>query len=269
VASTLEGRTALITGAAQGQGRSHAVRLAELGASLLLMDMCADIPEAGSPQGTLDALTETAALAEKAGAQVRTAQVDVRDAARLTHAIDSMAGEFGRLDVVVANAGIARLQRWDEVSQEIWDATIAVNLTGVWNTCRAAIPHVISTGGGSVIIINSAAGLKGLPFMTPYTVSKHGLVGLMRCLAIELGNQNVRVNCIHPTVVDTPMSAVGEQFPRLLAELPEAAAMFRNTLPVQSVQASDISDAVAFLAGDEARFITGVCLPVDAGTTIR
>jgi SDR family mycofactocin-dependent oxidoreductase len=269
MAGSLTGKVALVTGAAQGQGRSHAIRMAEEGAELILVDICAQISVAPHPMGTPEALAETAADVAKFGRRSVSCQVDVRDLGALTEAVDAAVGELGRLDIVVANAGITSLQLWNEVTPQIWDATIGVNLTGAWHTCRAAIPHIIAGGGGSVIIINSSAGLKGLPFLLPYSVAKHGLTGLMRCLANELGPKNVRVNCIHPTGVETPMSAASVEFPRLLEALPEAAAMFANTLPVESLQPEDISSTVVFLASDQARFITGVSLPVDAGTTAR
>ena len=192
------GKVALVTGAARGQGRSHAVRLAAEGADIVAVDVCAPIADVAYPTATPEDLATTARLVEEAGARVVTAVVDVRDAAGLAAAVAEGAAHLGGLDVAVANAGVCSIQRWDEVTPELWETVIGINLTGVWNTCTAAIPHMVERGG-SLILVSSAAGLKGQPFLTPYVASKHGLVGIMRSLSNELASRNIRVNSLHPT----------------------------------------------------------------------
>lgn len=192
----------------------------------------------------------------------------LRDAAGLRAAVDRGVSELGRLDIVSANAAITSVQKYSEVTAEIWNTTLDVNLTGVWNTCAAAIPHLIATGGGSITITSSSAGARALPFYLPYVTAKHGLVGMARTLALELADQNIRVNLIHPTGVDTPQghSAV---LPGLLDERPDLRPLFMNTLPVSHIQPADVSSALLYLSSDDARYVTGACLMVDAGSTIR
>ncbi len=263
------GKTALITGAARGQGRSHAVRLAAEGADILAVDICAQVDNIDYDTATPDDLATTARLVEETGARVVTRTVDVRDAAALADAVADGIAELGGLDIAVANAGVCSVQRWDEVTPELWDTVISVNLTGVWNTCTAAIPHLLEAGGGSLILISSTAGLKGQPFFTPYTASKHGLVGIMRSLANELAARHIRVNSLHPTGVDTPMlNAMGGLTERIEAS-PDVGSLFLNSLPVDLVRPEDVSNAVLFLASDEARYVTGMTMTVDAGASAR
>ncbi|MGA2836480.1 MAG: mycofactocin-coupled SDR family oxidoreductase [Acidimicrobiales bacterium] len=263
------GKTALVTGAARGQGRSHAVRLAAEGADILAVDICAPVDHLDYATATPDDLATTARLVEEAGARVVTRTVDVRDGRALAGAVADGVAELGRLDIAVANAGVCSVQRWDEVTPEVWDTVIGVNLTGVWNTCAAVIPHLLDAGGGSIILISSVAGLKGQPFFTPYSASKHGLVGIMRSLANELAGRHVRVNSLHPTGVDTPMlEAMGGLTERIEAS-PDVGPLFLNSLPVHLVRTEDVSNAVLFLASDEARYVTGMTMTVDAGATAR
>ncbi len=263
------GKTALITGAARGQGLSHAVRLAAEGADILAVDICAQVDNIDYDTATPDDLATTARLVEETGARVVTRTVDVRDAAALADAVADGIAELGGLDIAVANAGVCSVQRWDEVTPELWDTVISVNLTGVWNTCTAAIPHLLEAGGGSLILISSTAGLKGQPFFTPYTASKHGLVGIMRSLANELAARHIRVNSLHPTGVDTPMlNAMGGLTERIEAS-PDVGSLFLNSLPVDLVRPEDVSNAVLFLASDEARYVTGMTMTVDAGASAR
>ena len=263
------GRVALVTGAARGQGRSHAVRLAAEGADIIAVDICAQVDQVEYATATPDDLATTARLVEEAGARVVTAAVDVRDARALADAVAEGAAELGGLDIAVANAGVCSIQRWDEVTPELWDTVIGINLTGVWNTCTAAIPHLVERGGGSMILISSTAGLKGQPFLTSYVASKHGLVGIMRSLANELASRHIRVNSLHPTGVDTPMLLAMTGLTERIAASPDVGSLFLNSLPVDLVRAEDVSNAVLFLASDEARYVTGLTMTVDAGASAR
>ncbi|GGM80895.1 3-ketoacyl-ACP reductase [Thermopolyspora flexuosa] len=260
------GKVALITGAARGQGRSHAVRLAQEGADVIAVDICGPIPNITYPHATPDDLAETVKQVEALDRRIVAVHADVRDRDALKQAIDTGVAELGRLDIVVANAGICIIKSWDEVTPEIWRDTIDINLTGVWNTVQLAAPHLIAAGGGSIIITSSAAGLKGLPFLAPYAASKHGLVGLMRVFAHELAQHNIRVNTVHPTGVRTPMGE-GGGLTELLAKNPRLGGMFTNSLPIEATEPEDISNAVLFLASDESRYVTAHTLTVDAGNT--
>jgi SDR family mycofactocin-dependent oxidoreductase len=263
------GKVALVTGAARGQGRSHALRLASEGADILAVDVCAPLDHISYATATPDDLATTARLVTEAGGRVVTAEVDVRDAAGLAAAVAEGAATLGGLDIAVANAGVCSIQRWDEVTPELWDTVIGINLTGVWNTCTAAIPHLLERGGGSMILISSTAGLKGQPFLTPYVASKHGLVGIMRSLSNELAARHVRVNSLHPTGVDTPMLNGMTGLTERIEASPDVGSLFLNSLPVDLVQPEDVSNAVLFLASDEARYVTGLTMTVDAGASAR
>jgi SDR family mycofactocin-dependent oxidoreductase len=264
----LDGKVVFITGAARAQGRSHAVRVASEGADVIAVDLCAAPMELGYPPPTIDDLEETARLVEKSGRRAVTAVVDVRDQASLDAALDRGAHELGRLDVVVANAGISSWGRFWEMPDELWLATLDVNLTGAWRTFRAAAPRLIEQGeGGSLIAISSVAGIKALPGQAHYTAAKHGLVGLVKAAAIELGPYGVRVNSVHPWGVDTPM-AHDPAVHAMLEANPTYAGSFGSILtdPVLA-EPEDISDAVVWLASDASRRVTGIQLPVDMGAT--
>ncbi len=265
---TMTGKTVLITGAAQSQGRSHAVAMAQAGACVIAVDSCTQLDIVDYPMGTPEGLAETVRLVEEAGGRIHSARVDVRDRKALEAVIEHGVDLFGGLDVVVANASICTVQPHDEVTDEIWQTTIDVNLTGVWNTCAAAIPHLDLGGGGNIVITGSTGSTIGLPFYAPYVAAKHALVGLCRSLALELSDRGIRVNMITPTGVDTPQghSAV---LPKLLEQRPDLGPIFMNSLPVDRIDAVDVTRALMFLASDDARYITGVTLPVDAGSTIR
>lgn len=269
----VEDKIAFITGAAHGQGREHALRLAQEGADVLVVDAGEDNDAkrfVDYPLGTAAELEETAALVRGQGRRAVSVICDVRDAAGLTAAAQRAVAELGGIDIVVANAGINTLQRWDEVTPQLWATTLDINLTGVWNTCTATISHLAARGGGSIVITSSLAGLKGLPLQQPYVAAKHALVGLARSLAQELAGSWVRVNTVHPTGVATPMTQrVGDGLATMLADAPELGALYINSLPVETVEAADISAAVLFLASDESRYLTGVALPVDAGAASR
>lgn len=261
------GKKILITGAARGMGRSHAVRLAEEGADLILADICESLAVLEYPLATRDDLDETARLVRESGRRAATYVVDVRDADALRAAVDDGVQQLGGLDGAIANAGVLTAGTWDTTTAEQWRAVVDVNLIGTWNTCASALPHLIDRGG-SIVNISSAAGTKGTPLHLPYTASKHGIVGLSKSLANELAAQGVRVNTVHPTGVPT-----GMQPPSLHALIretrPDLAPLFANALPVVMAEAIDISNAVLYLMSDESRYVTGLELKVDAGVTIR
>ncbi|HVM64374.1 MAG TPA: mycofactocin-coupled SDR family oxidoreductase [Acidimicrobiales bacterium] len=271
----LDGKVAFITGAGRGQGRSHAVRLAEEGASIIATDGCTDIDAVPYPLSDKEDLAETAELVRQAGGAVMTAKADVRRFAELKAAVAAGVKEFGHIDIVLANAGIAIMgvDTTEEQNEAGWDAVIDVNLKGVWNTVRACAPPMIERGqGGAMVLTSSTAGLKGLSSPgafgnESYGAAKHGVVGLMRQFAVEFSTWGIRVNTVHPTVVDTMMvnNAAMEKW---VATFPESTAL-TNLLPVVMLQPRDISEAILFLVSDQAKWITGVTLPVDAGFTVK
>lgn len=260
------GKRVVVTGAARGMGRSHAVRLAEEGADLILVDVCRSLPELEYPLATAEELDETVRLAEAHGARVVAHVVDVRDGAALAAAVDDGVAQLGGLDAAVANAGVLTVGTWDTTTSEQWRAVVDVNLIGTWNTCAAAIPHLLEHGG-SLVNISSAAGVKGTPLHTPYTASKHGVVGMTRALANELAARSIRVNTVHPTGVETGMRP--DSLRGVLESRPDLVPLFLNALPVVMADAVDISNAVLFLISDESRYVTGLEFKVDAGVTLR
>jgi SDR family mycofactocin-dependent oxidoreductase len=271
MAGQLEGKVAFITGAARGQGRSHALTLAREGADIIAVDICAPSGLDTVTFSTPEDLEETARQVSTLGRRVHTAHVDVRDKSALKAAVDAGVSEFGHLDIVLANAGISTINTWDEVSEEIWNASIDINLTGVWNTLVAGTPHLIEAGGGVMVATSSTLGIVGRPFFAPYAASKHGVVGIMKSMANELAKYNIRVNTVHPTGVDTPMLQGLGGMQGLFEKEPGMAPLFENALktPNGLVEAQDISNAILFLVADTGRYITGLQLTVDAGLTIR
>lgn len=273
----LDGKVALITGAARGIGRAQAVRFAQEGADIVALDVCGPIDTVLVPHSTPDDLDTTASLVREAGGRVHPEIVDVRDLAGMQAATDRGAARFGGLDVVCATAGITSRGMAVELDENAWRTMLDVNLTGVWHTCRAGAPHLIARGAGSVILTSSIAGLRGLVGVAHYTAAKHGVVGLMRSMANELAPHHVRVNCVNPTNVDTPMiqnDVVSSAFrpdldrPPTRAEFADAARSM-NMLAVPWIDPLDVANAALFLASDEARYITAITLPVDAGATQR
>ncbi|OBY30180.1 mycofactocin-coupled SDR family oxidoreductase [Mycolicibacter kumamotonensis] len=275
----VEGKVAFITGAARGQGRSHAVRLAQEGADIIALDVCAPISSnTVIPPATPDDLAETADLIKGLDRRIVTAQVDVRDFDALKAAVTSGVEHLGRLDVIVANAGIGNGgATLDKTSEADWQDMIDVNLSGVWKTVKAGVPHLISGGsGGSIILTSSVGGLKAYPHTGHYIAAKHGVVGLMRSFALELGQHFIRVNSVHPTNVNTPLfmnSGTMKLFrPDLENPGPDdmaVAAQLMHVLPIGWVEPEDISNAVLFLASDESRYVTGLPLTVDAGSMLK
>ncbi|AOW91623.1 3-ketoacyl-ACP reductase [Rhodococcus sp. WMMA185] len=274
----VESKVAFITGAARGQGRSHAVRLAEEGADIIAVDICENIDTVTSYSlGTDEELQETVAQVEALGRRIVAVKADVRDLAGLQKAFDSGIEQFGHVDIVVANAGIATFGQSWELTTEQWQDMIDVNLTGVFNTAKVSVPSMIAAGrGGSILFTSSTAGLKGLEGMGHYAAAKHAVVGLMRTMAKELGQYNIRVNTIHPGSVDTAMFQNLGVYSAFLPDEPEPSQdkaipefMSHNTLPVPWMDPADISNAVLFLCSDEARYVTGVTFPVDAGACVK
>ncbi|OBK90485.1 mycofactocin-coupled SDR family oxidoreductase [Mycolicibacter sinensis] len=275
----VEGKVAFITGAAHGQGRSHAVRLAEEGADIIAIDVCKPIVENSPiPPATPEELAETAELVKARNRRIFTAEVDVRDYDALKAAVDAGVEELGRLDIIVANAGIGNGgDTLDQCSEHDWQEMIDINLSGVWKTVKAGVPHLISGGnGGSIILTSSVGGLKAYPHCGNYVAAKHGVVGIMRSFAVELGQHMIRVNTVHPTHVSTGMimnEGTWKMFrPDLENPGPDDMApicQLFHTMPIPWVDAVDISNAVLFLASDEARYVTGVTLPVDLGSCLK
>ena len=274
--SRLEGKIALITGAARGIGRAQAVRFAEEGADIIAVDVCTSVETTVTPPATEADLDETVAQIRAMGRKVESAVVDVRDLEALRSAVDSGVEALGGLDIVCATAGITSSDAALTMSETMWQTMLDVNLTGVWHTTTVAAPHLIERGGGSMTLTSSIAGLRGLVGVAHYTAAKHGVVGLMRSLAKELAPYNVRVNTVHPTNVDTPMIqnplVRGKFRPDLENPTREefaAAAMTMNMLAIPWIEPVDVANAALFLSSDEARYITSVALPVDAGSSSR
>jgi (+)-trans-carveol dehydrogenase len=271
------GKVALVTGAARGQGRSHAVRLAEEGADVIALDLCADLSDVPYSLGTEADLAETVRQVEDLGRRIVARVADVRDFDALESAVRGGVAELGRLDIVCANAGVNSPAPAHELTEQQWDTVIDVDLSGVWRTAKAAIPHLIAGGrGGSIIVTSSAAGLKGYANIAHYTAAKHGINGLMKTLAQELAEHHIRANSVNPTQVDTPMIMNDPMFRLFCPDLesPTRAdfapiSQEMNALPLPWVESRDVSNCVLFLASDEARYITGVALPVDAGVLVK
>ncbi|WP_369252663.1 mycofactocin-coupled SDR family oxidoreductase [Geodermatophilus amargosae] len=269
MAGRVEGRVALVTGAARGMGRAHAVRLAAEGADVVLVDVCGELPDVACPPATEQDLDETVRQVQAQGRRAVRAVVDARDLAGLTEAADRGGAELGRLDVVVANAGICSPRAWDQVAPEVFASTLDVDVTGVWNTVMATAPHLVRAGGGSIVLVSSAAGLKVQPFMVHYTTSTWAVRGRAKAFAAELAQHSIRVNSLHPTAVATGMGG-GDMQAALGAAIggdPRLAGMFTNLLPVDVTQPEDVADVVLFLASDESRYVTSHEMAVDAGVS--
>ena len=269
---SLNGKVAFITGAARGQGRAHAVRLASDGADIIALDICADVDSIDYPQSRQEDLDETARLVEKEGRRIVARQADVRDADAVEQVVADGLAEFERIDIVIANAGVIRLGSGGD-RRETFRNILDVNLVGVWNTVEAALPALLEGGrGGSIVLTSSSAGLKGTGTDRAggqaYTAAKRGLVGLMQVWANEYAQHSIRVNTIHPTGVATGM-VMNETMGRLLEANDTAVAAMQNALPIQILMPEDIANAVAFLVSDEAKFITGTAWPLDAGFAVR
>lgn len=261
-------RVALVTGAARGQGRAHALALARDGADVVACDLAADVPTVPYGLASEADLEETARAVRATGRRCVTFRGDAAGVEAMAEAV-ARADDLGALEAVCANAGVISFGRSWELTEAQWDQVVATNLKGVWATCRAAIPGMIDRGrGGSIVITGSAASLRGYPGISHYAAAKHGAVGLMRALAIELAPHRIRVNCVLPGGVRTPMGT-DDAMQGWLAGEPEASRMLTALLPVDLVEPEDVSAAVAWLASDAAHLVTGVVLPVDAGVQLR
>jgi (+)-trans-carveol dehydrogenase len=273
VPGRVAGKVAFITGAARGQGRSHAVRLAEEGADIIAADLCDQVASVGYPLATPEDLDETARQVGALGRRVVAVRADVRDYEGMAKVLHDAVAELGRLDIVSANAGILSHGTADSLTDTSWQDMIDINLTGVWHTAKSAVPHLIAGGrGGSIILTSSGVVMKGTPNFAHYVSAKHGIVGLVRTMARELAPHWIRVNALHPGNVDTAMLRNPETLRLFRPDLENptvedvtAAFQATNAMPIPWVESVDISNALLFLASDEARYITGVSLPVDAG----
>ncbi len=273
----LENKVAFVTGAARGQGRSHCVRMAEEGADIIAIDACERMPGVFYSWPTFADLEETAHQVQALGRRIVFAKADVRDDAALKGVVDRGVAEFGRLDIVSAQAGIGHMPMLaHEIPTELWKAVIDVTLTGSWNAAKVVVPHMIAGGrGGAIVITSSGASLRGVPNIADYVAAKHAIVGLVRTLALELGPYCIRVTNLAPTNTGTPMLLNQDTYNLFRPDkAPNAthqdfveAAKTMHALPIPYVEAIDVSNALVFLASDEARYVTGITLPVDAGFT--
>lgn len=273
VTGRLDGKVALITGAARGQGRSHAAVLAAEGADIVAVDLCGPVASVAYPLSAPDDLAETAKLVTGAGRRVATFVGDVRSSADMRAATELALSTFGKIDIVVANAGIWTPGAVWEMDDQTWADMIDINLTGVFNTVRFAIPQMIERKSGSLVLISSTCGVKALGWMPHYNSAKHGVMGLTRSLALDLGPYLVRANAILPSTVNTPMIHNDPSYRIYRPDLAnptreEAMSGFygHNAMPLPYVEPEDVSQAVLFLASDASRYVTGIGLPVDLGT---
>jgi SDR family mycofactocin-dependent oxidoreductase len=274
----VEGKVAFVSGAARGQGRSHAVRLAEEGADIIAVDICGPIDNLAYPHSTPEDLAETVELVKAQNRRIVAAEVDVRDYDGVKALVDSGVEQLGRLDIIVANAGVGTDGRkLHKIREDVWQDMIDINLSGVWHTVKAGVPHILSGGrGGSIVLTSSVGGRKAYPNTGHYIAAKHGVIGLMRAFAVELGQHMIRVNSVLPSQVSTTMVMNDSTYRLFRPDLPNPGpddfapiSQMMHTLPVPWVDAIDISNAVLFLASDESRYITGVSLPVDAGALLK
>lgn len=269
----LEGKVAFITGAARGQGRSHALRLAEEGADIIAVDVCRQVETVPYSTATSDDLAETVRLVEALDRRIVAVEADVRDLSALQAAADRGVAELGRLDIVVANAGISTMSPALDMTEELWQTMIDVNLTGVWKTVKASVPHIVSGGrGGSVVITSSLAAMITHENVAHYTAAKSGLVGFMRVLAKEVAPLSIRVNAILPTTVATDMVLNEPTYKLFRPDLEhpgrqdwEVAARALNALPIAAVESVDLSNAILYLVSDDGRYVTGTTHVVGAG----
>ena len=267
----LDGKVAFITGAARGQGRSHAIRLAQEGADIIAIDICRQLQSVGYPMAIPADLEQTVQQVEERGRRIVACEADVRDFDQLQQAFNQGVEELGPATIVVANAGIGPGGMASD--QQQWDEVMGVNLTGVWNTGRVAIPSMVKNReGGAIVLTSSTGGLTGAPIdvagMLAYTAAKHGVIGLTRSWANSLAPHFIRVNSVAPTTVRTPMAGDGN-VAQIIEHVPKLAGSLTNAIPVDAVDALDVSNAVLWLVSEDARYVTGSVIPVDAGNVNR
>jgi (+)-trans-carveol dehydrogenase len=276
-ARRFEDQVVLISGVARGQGRNHAIRFAREGARIIGVDICRDLEHAPYPGATKADLDETVQLVEAAGGAMHAEVADVREYGPTKEAVDRGIERFGRLDVILANAGTYAPMPVQFVAVDSWKETVDINLSGVFHTIKAGLPAMVERQeGGAIVITSSIAGLKGFYGTPAYNASKHGVVGLMRSLALELAPNRIRVNSVHPTSVYTPM-IVNDVFPQLVRgdkpdpDMDDVAEFLRKqqAMDVPWIEVDDVTNAVMWLCSDEARYVTGVTLPIDAGTLVK
>jgi SDR family mycofactocin-dependent oxidoreductase len=270
----VEGKVALVTGAARGQGRAHAVRLAEEGADIIAVDICHQVSTVPYPMAVPEDLEETVRLVEQLDRRIIARQADVRDSAQLESIVADALSAFDKIDVVVANAGVASAGTLWKISDEKWNDMLDINLSGVWRSVKAVVPSMIERRSGSIILTSSVAGLSAIPKVGHYTVAKHGVTGLGRAFAVELAPYNIRVNTVHPGNVNTPMinnprarEAFAGSEGNTEGHFEESMAAM-NALAIPWVEAVDVSNAVLYLASEEARWVTGTQQVVDAGSLL-
>ncbi|GAB3237479.1 mycofactocin-coupled SDR family oxidoreductase [Mycolicibacterium hippocampi] len=267
----LDGRVAFITGAARGQGRAHAVRMATEGADIIAVDIAGPLPPCVPyDSATEDDLAETVKLVEQRGRRILATVADTRDSEALNAAVAAGVSTLGRLDIIVANAGVAAPQAWDQISPGDFRDVLDINVTGTWNTVMAGAREIVDGGrGGSIVLISSAAGIKMQPFMIHYTASKHAVTGMARAFAAELGKHSIRVNSVHPGPVITDMGTgdMGTALSAAMETNPQLANMMTPFLPTWAVEPEDIADAVCWLASDESKYVTASAISIDQGST--
>jgi (+)-trans-carveol dehydrogenase len=268
----LSGKVALITGAARGQGRAHAVTLAREGARICAVDICEQIESVAIPMATEEDLAETEHLVEQLDQPCLAIKADTRDPAQMQQAVERTVAELGGLDTLVINHGVCHVSGWDEVTDEEFVDALTTNVIGVWNAAKAGIPQLIEEGGGSIVITSSPMGVAPMYGLLAYVAAKHGSIGLMRNLSAELAPHSIRVNAVLPTTTDTPMinnpviyGAYSGGDPNATRADISFAAEAMNLLPIDVIAPEEISNAVLFLVSDESRYVTGLALPVDAG----
>lgn len=269
----VEGKVAFITGAGRGQGRSHAVKLAMEGADIIAVDLCAPVAGAPYAMASRDDLDETERLVEEAGGKIVARQADVRDLDALTAVVDEGVQMFGRLDIIIANAGVVTYGELSTMDADHWQEMIDINLTGVWKTVRAGARQMIDAGnGGAIVLTSSTAGMHNYDSIGHYVAAKHGVVGLAKALANELAPHNIRVNSLHPSNVRTPMldnPGTRKMFrpdldAPMLEDVIESFASV-HLLNTPWLEPEDISNAVLYLVSDDGRYVTGTQMVVDAG----
>ncbi|MGW4340669.1 mycofactocin-coupled SDR family oxidoreductase [Rhodococcus koreensis] len=263
------GKVALVTGAARGQGRAHSVRLAEEGADIIAVDVCAPLRGVQYAAATEDDLRETVEAVEKTGQRIHSATLDTRNLDGLRQVVNEGVDELGSLDIICANAGICIAGDWDTITPQMFTDTIDTNVTGTWNTIMAGAPHLIAAGGGSIIVTSSAGGIKVVPFMVPYTTSKFAVRGMAKAFAAELARHNIRVNSLHPGGVNTPMG--GPDFQAVLQPAiernPHLGGMLTPMMNVDFAEPEDMAAIVLFLASDDSKHMTAHEFAADAGLT--